>query len=613
MIAKSNISIKFIIAILCFSFTNIFTVNGQANSDKQLALQYYQNQEYEKAATLYEQLFSKSNLDYYYLYYFNCLIQLEDYNKAEKLCKKQVKKNPEKLKYIVDLGYLYKISDNLDKSIQHYNKAIKILGPDRHQTNILANSFIGRGEEEMAIKVYQKGKKTTKDNYKFHFELAHIYKRMGKTNLMVDEYLDHLGSYPTQKNQIQNLLQLNLYNEINKTELLQLKENLFKRIQKYPELLVFSEMLIWFYIQEKDFGEALIQAQAIDKRKNENGHRIMKLGKLCLESKVFDIAITCFQYVVDKKSDSNFYVEARMALLDAYNKKITSSDYTKQDLIELETNYTSSLEDLGKSGMTLSLIRGLAHLKAFYLSNATGAVDLLKEAIKLTDLKPKDKAYCKLELADILLLTGMVWDASLYYSQIEKVYPNDPIGHEAKFRNAQLFYFKGEFEWAQTQLDVLKASTSKLIANDAMNLALLITDNTIFDSTHSPLMIYANAELFSYQNKFDSSMTLLKIIEDSFPGHSLIDEVYYKKAEIMISKRNYIAAAEYLSLIVSNYSYDILADDALFKLAEIYETKLNNKEKAMELYKNMLVSFPGSMFVVESRKRYRKLRGDEIN
>ncbi len=411
---KIHAYIKILLLGICILSAGFNDAIGQASTDKQLALQFYQDQEYEKAAAIYERLYSKSHLNYYYSYYYNCLIQLDQYDKAEKLCKKQIKKNPEKLNYLADLGFVHKKAGNLDKSVQQNNKAIKILGSERQQINSLANAFIGRGEEEMALATYQKGRKTIKSNYAFHFELAYVFHRMGRTDLMIEEYLDYLNYTPTQKNQIQNLLQSKLFDEINTAAIIQLKDNLLKRIQKYPDRLVFPEMLIWFYIQQKDFKNALMQAKAVDKRKNENGDRIIKLGKLCLESENFETAITCFQYVIDNKPKSIYYLESRMALLDAYNKKIIGSDYGHQDLIELESNYETSLTELGKSSSTLSLIRGLAHLKAFYLNNTKGAAELLTEAIKLAGIKPKDKAYCKLELADILLLKGLVWDASLY-------------------------------------------------------------------------------------------------------------------------------------------------------------------------------------------------------
>ena len=291
---KIRICIKllFVFVIICFISANINSAIGQTNSDKQLALQFYQDQEYEKAAAIYERLFSKSHLDYYYGYYYNCLIQLEEYDKAEKLCKKQIKKNPKKLNYLVDLGFVYKKADKLDKGIQQNTKAIKILGSERLQISNLANAFIGRGEEEMALAAYQKGRKIIKNNYGFHYELAHVYYRMGNTDLMIEEYLDYLISTPAQKNQIQNMLQSKLFDEINNTALAQLKDKLLKRIQQYPDRLVFPEMLIWFYIQKKDFENALLQAKAVDRRKNEDGNRIIKLGMLCIESEAFNTAIS---------------------------------------------------------------------------------------------------------------------------------------------------------------------------------------------------------------------------------------------------------------------------------------------------------------------------------
>jgi TolA-binding protein len=218
-----------------------------------------------------------------------------------------------------------------------------------------------------------------------------------------------------------------------------------------------------------------------------------------------------------------------------------------------------------------------------------------------------------LELADILVLKGLVWDASLYYSQIDKAFKHDPIGHEAKFRNARLFYYNGEFKWAQTQLDVLKASTSKLIANDAMELSLLITDNTIMDTTTEALLLFAKAELKDFQNKHDSALFILSSILDSFPRHTLTDDIYFMKAEIFAETRKYPEAIETLELVIGEYPLDILADDALFMMANIYQDKLGNEEKAMELYERMLKEYQGSLYVVESRKRFRSLRGDKLN
>jgi tetratricopeptide (TPR) repeat protein len=586
---------------------------AQTNTDKQLALQYFQNEEYDKAAVVYENLFHRSGLDYYYNYYIKCLIELEDFKTAEKVVKKQVKKNPETLSYLVDLGYVYKSNNEDGKSTQSFDKALKLLGPDERKVIKLANAFLGRGEESYSIKTYLKGRKLLRNANSFRYEIAQVYYRSGQNNLMINEYLDLLRESPERKEQVQNLLQSRLFQEVDEKALKHLHGELIKRIQKHPTAVVFGEMLVWYFVQRKDFTGAFNQVTALDRRRNEEGKRLIKLGQLCMESWNYDVAIQCFEYVVSKGVDNRYYIIARRELLAAFNEKIISRDYTVEDLVKLEASYIAAIEELGKSKMTMKIMRDLAHLQAFYLYDTESAVELLEEVIGMAGIQSKERARSKLELADILVLKGLVWDASLYYSQIDKVFKHDPIGHEAKFRNARLFYYTGEFEWAQTQLDVLKASTSKLIANDAMELSLLITDNTIMDTTTEALLLFAKAELKDFQNKHDSALHILSSIVDSFPGHTLTDDVYFMTAKVLTETRKYPEAIGALEHVVKEYPLGILGDDALFMMASIYQNKLDDKEKAMELYERILNDYQGSLYVVESRKRFRNLRGDKLN
>jgi len=61
---------------------------------------------------------------------------------------------------------------------------------------------------------------------------------------------------------------------------------------------------------------------------------------------------------------------------------------------------------------------------------------------------------------------------------------------------------------------------------------------------------------------------------------------------------------------MNEYGEDILADDAFFLIGEIYERQLKDKPKGMEIYREFLNRFPGSVNAAEARKRYRVLRGD---
>lgn len=577
------------------------------NSDSQLASQYFKDKEYDKASELYKKLFEKNKSQVYFSYYLRCLTELKDFETAEKEIKRQLRGRNKNITYYVEWGYLFKLQNKKEKSVEKYKKAIENMRSQRYEVIKLANAFLNKREYDFAEKTYIEGRKKIKE-YNFRFEIANVYAMSRNYNKMIDEYLSILDEDKSQYETIQQRLQ---YYVTNDEEGIKdhLRKELLRRIQSSSNI-VYNEFLIWLYIQEKNFRGAFIQAKALDKRNNENGNRLIDLGQLAVSNKLYDVAIEVYQYVIDKGKDSKHYVKARYGLLNVIYEKVVSSAIINEEEIEkLEQSYLTTIEEFGKA-KSIPQIRQLAHLQAFYLDKSTEAIQLLQSALKLSRIAPDQLAECKIEYADILLLTGDVWEATLTYAQVEKQNANNPIGHKAKYKKALLAYYVGNFEWAQAQLDILKASTSKLIANDALDLSLLISDNTIMDSTETALRMFASAELLSLQHKDSLAMMTLDSILTEFTNHSLHDEVYFKKAMIEKNRKDYHKAIEYLDIIAQKYNYDILADDAVFLIADIYENIFNDKDKAMELYKKILMNYQGSIYVVEARKRFRTLRGD---
>jgi tetratricopeptide (TPR) repeat protein len=606
-----------ILNILLLLFLSCFALNAahaQPSTDEQLAAQYFQNKEYDKAAVYFEKLFNKNPQQLYYTNYVTCLLEMKDFKKAEKFVKKQIKQNPDDLNYIVDLGTVYQASGDPSKAKDEYERAIKELSPDQNQVFTLAKAFIAIQEWDYAIDTYKKGRKFFRDTYPFSFELAEVYGKKGDTEAMINEYLDVLEINESYIQSVQNAMQnsFSVYADQKKNEML--KNELLKRIQKKPDYTIFSELLLWMLIQQKDFESAYVQAKALDKRKKEEGTRVMSIAQLAATNEAYDVSVKAYQYVISKGANSYYYINARMEMLDVMYKKIVSTNnYTLDDLIRLEISFKETLQELGKYAGTAPLIKKLAHLQAFYLHKTDEPIELLEEAIAMPQLSPTTQAECKLELGDVLLMTGDIWEASLTYSQVEKAFKHETIGQEAKFRTAKISYYNGDFEWAQAQLDVLKAATSKLIANDAMNLSLLITDNTAIDTNSVPLLMFAKAELLAFQNKDDLALRKLDSISLVFPDHALADDILFRKSHIMIKKGKYDEAVTLLEKIIDLYPGDILADDAIFRLAQLNDTKLNNPEKAMSLYEMLLEKYPGSLYTVEARKRYREMRGDIVN
>ncbi len=601
--------------LLFFSLLIFFgsCVHAQTTKDEQLANQYYQQGEYDKAIVLFEKLYDKRTDELIFKSYLRCLLALKDFDKAEKIGKKQVKKYPDNLNYLVDLGNVYEASGRSDKGKQQYEKAIKLLkGNDQNQVFSLANAFLALKNFDFAIATYLRGRKLDA-GYSYNFEIAEVYYVTKEYPKMIDEYLDVLLENDAYIQNVQNSLQSKLSDDQNGNKNEMLRTALLKRIQKVPEKTIFSEMLLWLFVQQKDFESALIQAKALDRRLKEDGSRVFTLAGLCVSNEDYDAAIKAYQYLITKGPNSYNYIQARVELLNTSNKKLINGKYTRADLLELEKEYYTTLNELGKTPNTALLIKGLAHLQAFYLNKTNDAITFLKEIIEMPNTPPQFQAECKLELGDIYLMTGEIWESTLLYSQVDKANKGEPIGEEAKFRNAKLSYYKGDFEWARAQLDVLKGGTSHLIANDALALSLLIQDNMGLDSNITGLLIYAKADLLIFQNKEDAALLTFDSLLTELPGHSLTDEVFMRKAEIMGRKGKYEEEAALLQMIIDKYATDILADDAFFLLADLYEKKLQNKQKAMDLFQELLVKFPGSSYVVEARKRFRSLRGDVLN
>lgn len=607
-----NNSLKFFFLVIVSCLLSIVTSFGQGQSNLDLANQYFNTGEYDKAAVYFEKQYSADPFGTYEPY-LKCLNLLKDFDKAEKLIKKQLKKNPADLTLYVDLGKLYISQNENDKAKQQFDKAIKSIPPDANQVINLGNAFVEIQEFDRAIETYLAGRKLLRGVYPFNFELAELYSQKGDQQKMIEEYLDVLNYNEQYFPNLQAILQNKIANDLtgNISEIL--RKSLLREIQRNSDRPVYNELLYWLFIQEKDFESAMIQAKAMDKRLDENGDRLLSLGRLSASNSDYELAEKCFQYVVDKGKKNLNYVPAKIEMLNASNKKITSGKKpSAAELVKLDKDYETTLSQLGKNAVTAPLISSYAHLKAFYLDKIDDAVKLLEEIIALPGIADQFKGECKLELGDILILQGEVWDAALYYGQVDKDFKHDAIGREAKFRNAKLSYYLGEFDWAAAQLNVLKAATSQLISNDAMALALLIMDNTA-DSNTTPLLIYSRADLLEFRNDDNKALTALDSVLTQFPKHSLTDEVWYKKAEIFEKKELYDSAAVYFNDIVENYPDDILADDALFQLARLNENQLNNKPKAMEYYEKILTKYTGSLFAAEARKKFRALRGDKVN
>lgn len=589
----------------------LFWLNTQAQSPA-LARKYFSDGEFEKAAAIYQELHERNREnDYYFERYFVTLLELEDYKEAEKMMKKAIKTSPEKVERYVSYGLLFERQGTRQKAEEQYEKAIKLLAPNQVQIVKLANAFIKNKQYQYAINAYEKGSKLMKIKNMFAYEMGSVYRLKGDVPKMIESYLDCLEYLPKRMTNIQAFFQRELSEEDGFNEL---KKQLYARINKSPEVSIFSIMLIWVFEQQGDFASALRQAKALDKRQNETGSRIYLLAQTAVREKEYDAGIEAYQYIIDEKgTDSPYYIDSKRYLLIAKRDKLVGGfEYTREELLELEGEYNTYLEEFGRSFNTAPIMREMAELQAFYLNDLDKAIGVLEIVVKMPELSRIARSESKIDLGDYYLMQGEVWESTLLYSQVDKEMKDAPLGELARYKNAKLSYYKGDFEWAQDQLDILKGSTSELISNDAIDLSVFILEHYALDTTQRPMNLFARAELLLFQNKFEESIVVMDSILTQYKGHGLGDDILYQKSEIAFKKRDYNQAIALLERIPKEYKDGILVDNALFRMAEIYEQRLNEPKKAQDLYEQILFDHPGSLFTVEARKRFRRLRGDGV-
>lgn len=597
--------------IIFFNLLFAFLTFSSFGQDQKLAQQYFAEGDYERALVLFKKLTETTQGNTYFLErYVDCLFQLKMFKEAEKVLTKELKKKTADPIFNISLGQVYEKLDDEDAASHQFNQAILRMTPERFFIVRIGNTFTNINQLDWAIKTYEQGAILLNDNLVFSYYLADLYRRKGDSPKMINQYLNVVSNQADRMDNIQMIFQRYLLKEDYK----ELKKQIYDRIQIEPNAIVYPELLIWLLLQEKDFAAAFRQVKALDRKLKENGNRLFQFANMAANENDFNTAIEAYDYIVDAKGfNSGFYLEAKIEGLRCRRLKlIEESNLSTTYILELKSKYNAFLNELGRNRNTATVLIDLAELEAFYLNDLPAAITLLTEVIGFPGINARLQATAKLNLGDYQLMNGEIWEATLLYSQVDKAFQDDLMGQDARFRNARLSYYTGDFTWAQSQFDVLKASTSKFISNDALDLSVFILDNLGLDTTPEPLKMYAKAELLSFQNKTEEAFSVLDEILQKYPDHSLIDDIWYLKGNIYRKQKKMAEAISYYEKTISGDPESIRIDNALFALGELYEYNKRDIEKAKTYYERIFIEFTDSLYAVESRKRYRQLRGDKI-
>ena len=585
--------------LLFFSCLFSFWVSAQ---NDQLALDYFEKGEFEKAVTLYEEIHTKqpTNL-FFFEKLLHCYRQLQQFDKAENLIEKRKQKYNQPTMQI-ELGYNFQLQKQQDKANKFYQLALDEIQKEPNQAYQLGGNFEKKTLLDWALKAYELGQKFN-PNLNFDYQMALLQGQMGNVELMIDKLFDYAYAKPEFAPTVQSFLSRFLMENSNESFPAYVKKTLLIRTQKTPDIF-WNQFLSWFYVQQKEYDKAFIQERAIYKRNPESFYEIVTLAQLAIEDNQDETAQTILTFVLENTSDVGLQMQAHHFLMKMKIENATAKDYPQ---IQLELQ--ELVKKFGVSPYSLKLQLLLANFEAFYRNQPKNAIEQLQKTLELP-LNLREAAAVKMELADIMVYDEKFNQAILYYAQVEDNLKNDELAHEASMKMAKANYYKADFEWTLQQVKNLKQSSSLLIANDAIELFMLIQDNSVEDSTKTALTAFAKADLKLYQKKKDEALQAFLTILEKHKGESIQDITLLRIAQIYEQKKQFDLALNYYNKILTDHADGIFVDEALFFSAEIYRIELNQPEKAKPLYERMVLNHPDSIYFTNSRINYRILRGD---
>ncbi len=589
------------VAIFCFY------AFAKAQNHLQLAQNYYEQGAYEKAVLSYQKALERQRGNTVLLSgLIKSYQQLEQYAEAERELKKEYTLARDKGFMAVELGYNHLLQNQDSLAQSYYNVALEGVTNNTMSAYRVARAFQDRNLLEEAVKAYEIAQEQN-PNANFSTQLARLYGELGETEKMFETYLDLVLESSNLMNAAQRNFAVYVTDDpVNEANII-FRKLLLKRLQQ-DQNVIYNELLSWLFIQQKQYGKAFTQEKALFRRTGGNFDGLLNLAGITLEEKEYEDAKEILLFLKENVPNEDIKLEAEQKLIQIAIRAANSSEAQEA----IKTRFEALLAQYGNLNYTVPIQIDYAHFLAFNMERSDEAIAYLKEVIKNPQSR-FEEARLKMELADILVYEQQFNQALIYYSQIQNKIQNNVLSQEARFKVAKTSYYKGDFDWAETQLNVLKAGATQLIANDALELLLLIRDNSVEDSLQTALKKYATADLLAYQKKTDRAIALYDEILDIHKGEKIEDEALLSQARLFEDKGMYAKAEKNYLTLLEYYKDGILADDAYYRLARLYEGPLNLPEKAKDNYERIIFDLADSIYYVEAQKRFRSLRGDAIN
>src|SRR3972149_35009 len=572
-----------IITFLFFGSTILPQVD--INNKIMLAQSFEQAGDYDKAITIFEEIYSVQPQNYLVFESLNRVyVQSKKYESSVKLIETRVKNNPQDINLFGMLGTTYYQMGNESKAYETWEEGLKILPENQMQYRVIANYAIQRRAFDKAIDYLKRGKAISQNPDLFSYDLANIYALTMQFKEAAEEYCFILNLQPTQLSTVENRILTYSNKPGALLQTIEVLENWSK-----GDNISFDYLRARLYMEAKSFDKAYSIYLTIDERQQNKGLELYNFAQLVFNEGEYLLASKVYKDIINKYPESPYssgsklgYAKTLEAILDK-ETSIANPNWKplSQSYLIIGKIYFTKLNDLGEAKKYFEKIIKDASMSRFAIESSG-------------------------QLGKIFIIEGDLQKAK---DNFERIISNgrstDENKNYANYQMARINLFEGSFTEAKARLSKIITNLKDNTANDAIELSLLL--NTA-SADSSNLLKFGKAEFLIEQRKFaeaDEQFRNIALDPNAFILHHVSK---IREAEVELAMDNLDKSIGLLEKITDEAEKNIYANKALYLLSRIYQYGKKNYPKAIESYELLLAKFPNSLYQDDSRNAIIELR-----
>jgi len=508
-----------------------------------------------------------------------------------------IQKSPQNFNYQIDLGKAFYLNKQPDRAMLVWRNVYETDPPHLMRHRLTAQAMTGFRLFDEAIDVYKRALEKITNQQVVNLDIGTLYKLQFNYEKATEHYVSYFRKFKKQRSYVRSMLIGMAKDDDAADRIISTLEQL--NDDNDADL---NELLTNLYIRKKDYPKALqIVLEIENKTASTKFVYLNRFAREAEKDKAFEYMIKAYEYILNH-SEKTVTASTEYKLAQAYfahgknlfkNQDFEDADNQIQKALLLLTKlYDKNTHVKQKSA------EAIADIHKVHFSDFDMAQEFYNK-IQLDKLGVNDADRVRVKQADILMIKNDLSKAQVIYSQVK----SKKYLAFANFNIAEIFYYSGKFSKAKNKYDLLISSIGMKdsLANNSLDRIFEIDD---FSSDSLTFSQFTQAALLERQQKFSEAAKQFAEIFNAHNNLSLKAGMFAVNLYNKIEKP--MVAITLLEDIIKNYPNEEETDLAYFILASGYK-KANEFEKALALYREILIRFPTSFYSEQARENAREI------